>query len=518
MSRPTRFQEGTRVRFEPKPTSFALYESPPAPGEEGTVVSVPVGRGKRTFVPGPGGGLVYVTWAKTGVMGVSPIDLVHAKGAAKKTAARKGNPTSEDEIISAEDVASLPVGSIVFELVPLWPRASGGPLIVVHNGGLLPTNALPSSHEFSPPPGEPAAQWKDRFVVAKRGTGKVPLRTTADRAAIAWIDRRRKAAKAPAARQGNPAKGGKTPAATAEEAQALALLVTTQGDEGPWLAPVSIATWQSLVAKGWAAGSKTKERHITPAGMTALRMSRAYKKAVASGDEDAVYTLANLAKGRKHNPAASRFEVWSQRGMREYATGSFEKARSEAQTCCGAEPTYIVDTQLEGDNVVWRSTGAKGHHRRENPAKPSVNAPRYTYLGQCDRLRRGSPRGEEAWQTMVREAKPITLAKFLAVADLEPLLDEDETPSAWLNALDSPQFYASRWEESPAVYVQSAGFEFIFVRDSSRPPRRQENPKGKAPKREVEVSPALRDMVRKATGKACFKKSCFLPVGSKAGR
>lgn len=416
MSRPTRFQEGTRVRFEPKPTSFALYESPPAPGEEGTVVSVPVGRGKRTFVPGPGGGLVYVTWAKTGVMGVSPIDLVHAKGAAKKPAPRKGNPTSEDEIISAEDVASLPVGSIVFALVPLWPRASDGPLVVVHNGGLLPTYVLPSSHDFSPPPGEPATQWTDRFVVAKRGTGKVPLSTTVDRAATKWLEQRRGAAKAPAARQGNPVKG-KTPAATAEEAQALALLVTTQGDEGPWLAPVSIATWQSLVAKGWAAGTKTKERHITPAGMTALRMSRAYKKAVAAGDEAAVYTLANLAKGRKHNPAAPRFEVWSQRGMREYATGSFEKARSEAQTCCGAEPTYIVDTQLEGDNVVWRSTGAKGHHRRENPAK----------------------------------TKPRAKGK-------------------------------------------------------------------KASKREVEVSPALRDMVRKATGKACFKKSCFLPGGSKAGR
>lgn len=70
-------REGARVKFLPTPASLALY-SPPTPtiGATGSVTSVPFGGGvRRTFLPGPGGGLVYVKWDDFGVMGVSSTDI-----------------------------------------------------------------------------------------------------------------------------------------------------------------------------------------------------------------------------------------------------------------------------------------------------------------------------------------------------------------------------------------------------------------------------------------------------------
>lgn len=71
-----RTREGTRVRFEATPASLALYSSPPKRFAEGTVTSVSVGGSKRTSLPGPGGGLLYVRWDDGSFQGVSPLDLV----------------------------------------------------------------------------------------------------------------------------------------------------------------------------------------------------------------------------------------------------------------------------------------------------------------------------------------------------------------------------------------------------------------------------------------------------------
>ncbi|MFQ5339957.1 MAG: hypothetical protein ACE5F6_00265 [Anaerolineae bacterium] len=67
---------GTRVRFVPNPASFQLYTRPPARGEEGEVTTTmfPGGR-RRSAMPGPGGGLLYVRWDRVGVQGVSPVDV-----------------------------------------------------------------------------------------------------------------------------------------------------------------------------------------------------------------------------------------------------------------------------------------------------------------------------------------------------------------------------------------------------------------------------------------------------------
>ena len=71
-----RIKEGTRVEFRPTPASLALYSDPPSIGALGRVSSVSTGRGKRTSIPGPGGGLVYVKWDDGSFQGVSSLDLV----------------------------------------------------------------------------------------------------------------------------------------------------------------------------------------------------------------------------------------------------------------------------------------------------------------------------------------------------------------------------------------------------------------------------------------------------------
>lgn len=73
---PSLRREGTRVAFDPSAGSLALYSQHPPVGAVGSVKSVPFGSTRRTFLPGPGGGLVYVDWDGYGFQGVSPLDLV----------------------------------------------------------------------------------------------------------------------------------------------------------------------------------------------------------------------------------------------------------------------------------------------------------------------------------------------------------------------------------------------------------------------------------------------------------
>ena len=68
---------GLRVVFSPNPVSRVLYSyRVPEPGARGTITAARTAGGVRTFVDGPGGGLVYVEWDGDGlVCGVSMRDL-----------------------------------------------------------------------------------------------------------------------------------------------------------------------------------------------------------------------------------------------------------------------------------------------------------------------------------------------------------------------------------------------------------------------------------------------------------
>lgn len=89
------------------------------------------------------------------------------------------------------------------------------------------------------------------------------------------------------------------------------------------------------------------------------------------------------------------------------------------------------------------------------------------YLGQCDRLRRASGGNDRMWQAMMRRAEPASFGEFLAHVDMTELLDEGETPREYLkNAVRSDPrtgVYRSWWGAEPAWFLQTAGFEFIFV-------------------------------------------------------
>jgi len=98
VSRGTR--QGTRVRFSPNPVSHALYRNPPTVGEEGAVTTMP-GGGRRTFLPGPGGGLLYVKWDEHGTMGVSPIDLEKVGGGDPE--GLEGGGTKSDKLRSLDE-------------------------------------------------------------------------------------------------------------------------------------------------------------------------------------------------------------------------------------------------------------------------------------------------------------------------------------------------------------------------------------------------------------------------------
>ena len=67
---------GTRVRFVPSEASYVLYSQPPELGATGTVTTVAFPGGKKlSYLPGPGGGLVYVKWDAGFTQGVSAFDL-----------------------------------------------------------------------------------------------------------------------------------------------------------------------------------------------------------------------------------------------------------------------------------------------------------------------------------------------------------------------------------------------------------------------------------------------------------
>jgi len=69
--------KGLRVVFSPNPASRMLYSyRVPEAGACGTITAVRVGGGIRTYMPGPGAGLVYVEWGGDGlVCAVSLRDL-----------------------------------------------------------------------------------------------------------------------------------------------------------------------------------------------------------------------------------------------------------------------------------------------------------------------------------------------------------------------------------------------------------------------------------------------------------
>lgn len=95
------------------------------------------------------------------------------------------------------------------------------------------------------------------------------------------------------------------------------------------------------------------------------------------------------------------------------------------------------------------------------------NAHLKKYLGQCDTLRRGQACNEEFWQNMMNNKIEIPFKEFIDGIDASKFLDEDETMSEYIDnslRIDSDtKTYISKWDDKDVVFLQTAGFEFIFI-------------------------------------------------------
>lgn len=92
---------------------------------------------------------------------------------------------------------------------------------------------------------------------------------------------------------------------------------------------------------------------------------------------------------------------------------------------------------------------------------------RRKYVGQCDLLRRKGASNEAKWQAMMSCAEPVSVEDFLVNVDISDLLDEDETEQQWVadRRREDPStgFYRSWWGSERAWFIQTAGFEYIFL-------------------------------------------------------
>lgn len=89
------------------------------------------------------------------------------------------------------------------------------------------------------------------------------------------------------------------------------------------------------------------------------------------------------------------------------------------------------------------------------------------YAGQCDKLRRNNPTNEAKWQAMMAQAQRVPFATFVQHVEMSPLLDDGETPESYIAAASltdpSTAAYRSSWGDRRCWFLQTAGFEFIFV-------------------------------------------------------
>lgn len=89
------------------------------------------------------------------------------------------------------------------------------------------------------------------------------------------------------------------------------------------------------------------------------------------------------------------------------------------------------------------------------------------YLGQCDLLRFKGTENEAHWQEMMRNRKKISFKTFLNNVEISQMLDDDEDPIEFLEneKQGDPELaaYVSNWGDKECMFLQNAGFEFIFM-------------------------------------------------------
>lgn len=97
---------------------------------------------------------------------------------------------------------------------------------------------------------------------------------------------------------------------------------------------------------------------------------------------------------------------------------------------------------------------------------------KYQYFNQCDRWRTRFDKGEEHWQEMMANKKPVAIGKFKGLVDFDGLLDpddENDTIEEFIQSDPDAGFYSSKIGGTSVLFFQTAGFEFIFTKDGKEP-------------------------------------------------
>lgn len=88
------------------------------------------------------------------------------------------------------------------------------------------------------------------------------------------------------------------------------------------------------------------------------------------------------------------------------------------------------------------------------------------FFGVCDKVRSLSDENEQYWHTMMDNKKHIKFDTFIKNVNMSKMLDDDETPEQYIkDAIRSDpetRTYVSNWGDEQVLFLQSAGFEFIF--------------------------------------------------------
>ena len=89
------------------------------------------------------------------------------------------------------------------------------------------------------------------------------------------------------------------------------------------------------------------------------------------------------------------------------------------------------------------------------------------YLGQCDTLRRISEENEIKWINMMKDKIKISFKVFVLNINPNNFIDDDENISDYLLYCkkEDPETstYMSYWGDKECFFIQTCGFEFIFV-------------------------------------------------------
>ena len=113
---------------------------------------------------------------------------------------------------------------------------------------------------------------------------------------------------------------------------------------------------------------------------------------------------------------------------------------------------------------VWNKNGVNSIKLIGNSTNSSNKK---KYIGQCDTLRRKCDENEKYWQNMMNKKKSVYLREFLNKVDMSALLDDDETTVQYFKDIrkQDPEtiIYKSYWGNEECYFIQTSGFEFIFV-------------------------------------------------------